>query len=69
MHIVLRNAIVAFSLSIFVSTLPAQIQNARIEGIVQDSSGAVIPGAKLYIVNNKTDLKSEAEANAKAMRE
>ncbi|MBM3762521.1 MAG: TonB-dependent receptor [Acidobacteria bacterium] len=44
--------------------LPAQIQNARVEGNVLDNSGATIPGAKLSIVNVKTQFKSEAESSA-----
>src|SRR5438067_1573556 len=44
--------------------LIAQIQNARIEGTVQDASGAVIPNAKLVIVNLKTQAKLEAESDA-----
>ena len=41
----------------------AQVQNARIEGTVQDTSGAVVPGAKLSIVNIRTEVRLEAEAN------
>lgn len=41
----------------------AQIQNARLEGSVMDSSGASIPGAKLQIVNTKTQVKGDAESN------
>jgi len=41
----------------------AQIQSARIEGTVQDTSGAVIPGAKLSIVNDRTQVRLNAEAN------
>src|ERR1051326_5157421 len=44
--------------------LIAQIQNARIEGTVQDSSGAVIPSAKLSIVNVRTQAKMDADADA-----
>ena len=44
--------------------LLSQIQNARIEGTVQDTSGAVIPGAKLSIVNVRTRVHFEGEANA-----
>jgi outer membrane receptor protein involved in Fe transport len=42
----------------------AQIQNARIEGTVKDSTGAVIPNAKLLIVNTRTQAKLEAESDA-----
>ena len=44
--------------------LTAQIQNARIEGTVKDSTGAVIPGAKLSIVNIGTQAKLEAAADS-----
>jgi Carboxypeptidase regulatory-like domain/TonB-dependent Receptor Plug Domain len=44
--------------------LIAQIQNARIEGNIQDTSGAVIPGVKLLLVNTRTQAKLEAESEA-----
>ncbi len=52
----------AFTLSVL--TLFAQVQGARVEGVVQDTSGAVIPGAKLLITNDRTQVKQSAEANA-----
>ncbi|MBY0503526.1 MAG: TonB-dependent receptor [Bryobacteraceae bacterium] len=58
------------SFSVFVASclvLPllfAQIQSARLEGTVQDSSGAVVPGAKLTIVNNRTQVRLDAEATS-----
>ena len=42
----------------------AQIQSARLEGTVQDSSGACVPGAKLAIVNTKTQVRIAAESDA-----
>ena len=47
-------------------TLPlsAQIQSARIEGSIIDSSKAVIPGAKVSIVNSRTQQKQDAESDA-----
>ncbi|MCX6608443.1 MAG: TonB-dependent receptor [Acidobacteria bacterium] len=42
----------------------AQIQSARMEGTVQDSSGASVPGAKLAIVNTKTQARIAAESDA-----
>ncbi len=48
----------------FVSPVPAQVPTGRIEGVVQDSSGAVIPGAKLVLVNTRTEVRKEVEANA-----
>ena len=43
--------------------LTAQIQSARVEGTVVDSSKAVIPGAKLALINNKTQVKLDAESD------
>lgn len=53
-----------FALALLAFPLFAQVQNARMEGTVQDSSGAVIPTAKLSIVNRKTQLRYETTANA-----
>ena len=50
----------AFSLVLCVcSGLFAQTDRGTITGTVIDSSGAVIPGAKVVIVNNETQLRSE----------
>src|ERR1700737_863691 len=54
----------AVTLGLFTLSLSAQIQNARVEGNVVDSSRAVIVGAKLVITNNKTQVKTEAETDA-----
>jgi hypothetical protein len=45
-------------------SLFAQVQTARVEGNVVDSSGATIPGAKLTITNIKTQTKLDTEADA-----
>ena len=39
-----------------------QVPTGRIEGTVQDSSGAVIPGARLSLVNERTQARLHAEA-------
>ena len=53
-------------LVVFIScvSLPliAQIQNDRIEGNVQDSSGAMVPGTKVVLINTRTQAKLEAES-------
>jgi len=51
-----------FTSILFSSVLFGQIQNARLEGSVIDSSGATIPGAKLTIVNSKTQVKAQAQS-------
>jgi len=45
------------------ASLFAQIQNARVEGTVADTSRAVIAGAKLTITNVKTQVKAEASSD------
>lgn len=52
-------AVLTASLSSF-----AQIQNARIEGNVIDTSGSLIPAAKLILVNSRTQVKLNAESSA-----
>ena len=54
------------SLVVFIGFLPlmAQIQNARIEGNVQDTSGAMIPGVKVLLINTRTQAKLEAQSEA-----
>src|SRR6266508_312449 len=42
----------------------AQSNNGRIEGTVQDPTGAVVPGARLTAVNVKTQAKTEATSGS-----
>src|SRR5690349_13502495 len=42
----------------------AQVETARLEGTVVDESGAVIVGAKVIAVNQQTQARAEATANA-----
>jgi hypothetical protein len=48
----------------FLIPVLAQLPTSRIEGTVQDSSGALIPGAKLTLLNTRTHVRLEAESNA-----
>lgn len=41
----------------------AQVATSRLEGTVQDASGAVIPDARIVAVNEKTQLRAEATSN------
>ena len=40
-----------------------QTQTARLQGLIRDASGAVIPGAKVTVVNDLTKESSEASSN------
>ena len=50
--------------STFLPPLFAQIQNARIEGTVLDSSGSSVPGAKVALENTRTQSRLEAASDA-----
>src|SRR3979409_1965927 len=43
---------------LIVSSAPAQVATARLEGTIQDSAGAVVPGVKVEAVNVKTQARS-----------
>jgi hypothetical protein len=45
----------------------AQVASSRLEGIAQDESGAVVPGAKVAAVNVKTQARAETTTNAEGM--
>jgi hypothetical protein len=42
----------------------AQTNNGRIEGTVQDSSGGLVPGARLTATNVNTELKVDVTSGA-----
>ncbi len=44
--------------------LSAQFVTASLEGIVQDPSGAVIPSAKVQVVNTSTNVQTPATTNS-----
>ena len=59
---IMKRTRVSICLSIFaslLSVLEAQTVTARLEGVVQDTSGALIPGAKLSAVDLKTQERRE----------
>ncbi len=58
-----RLSLAVFSLLV-ISPLFAQIQDARVEGNVIDNTRAVIVGAKLVLINTKTQVQAMAETNS-----
>ena len=56
----------SFAACVFLCALlaNAQTRNARLEGTIQDQSGAVVPNAKLTAVNEGTQVRTEAATDA-----
>jgi hypothetical protein len=52
------------SLAILSLVGSAQVSTSRLEGVVQDSSGAVVPNAKVVALNEKTQVRAETVTNA-----
>jgi protocatechuate 3,4-dioxygenase beta subunit len=55
LHLLLLIALFAPVNSVF-----AQVDNASLTGLISDSTGAVVPGARVAIVNQATNIASEA---------
>src|SRR5215475_5179350 len=51
-------------LALFTGLCFGQTQTARLQGVVHDSSGAIVPNAKVVVTNNQTKDPSEATSNA-----
>ena len=49
---------------LFSTAALAQIQSARVEGTVVDSSKALVPAAKVSLVNSRSQLKLDAETDS-----
>ena len=49
----------ALTLLVWSSTAAAQSGAGSIQGTVTDATGAVIPGAKIHVVNNGTNATAE----------
>lgn len=45
----------------------AQTATSRLEGQVTDQSGAVIPGAKITVLNDKTQVTAETTSGAQGL--
>jgi hypothetical protein len=44
--------------------LSAQVLYGSVTGTISDETGAVVPGAKIVVVNDETGLRREAETDA-----
>ena len=54
----------SFALLLAFETGAAQVATARLEGVVRDPSGRVVPGAKVFVVNTRTQERVEASVTA-----
>jgi outer membrane receptor protein involved in Fe transport len=57
------HVVIFITLLVLVSALPALAQQATVQGVVMDSSGASIPAAKITVRNVSTGVVSSAETN------
>src|SRR6266849_871580 len=57
-------AAVILSLTVLTSSVWAQSPTATVNGLVRDSSGAVVPGADLQLINDQTNVKYPAKTNS-----
>jgi hypothetical protein len=53
----------AFTLAILAASMHAQVTTSTLYGVVQDSSGAVLPGAKALITNTATGVTRQATSD------
>lgn len=63
LHGYVRYALLALTLLILAPLSIAQSGAGSIEGTVADSSGAIVPGAKVHVVNTATGVASDTTAN------
>src|SRR5713226_8678139 len=60
-------AAVILSLTVLTSSVWAQSPTATVNGLVRDSSGAVVPGADLELINDQTNVKYPAKTNSEGI--
>src|SRR6266849_1634920 len=60
-------AAVILSLTVLTSSVWAQSPTATVNGLVRDSSGAVVPGADLQLINEQTNVKYSARTNSEGI--
>ena len=56
-------ALLAILLLVLSSSLPAQSDNASVSGVVKDPGGAVVPGAKIVLTDERTTLERHSTTN------
>ncbi|MFN0168199.1 MAG: TonB-dependent receptor [Bryobacteraceae bacterium] len=57
----------SFALLLACSTGTSQATTAHLEGVVQDPSGAVVQGAKVSVINTRTQARAETLVNAQGL--
>lgn len=63
-HLPLRPVLALFAFLVVAPWLPAQTFTGSILGTVQDATGAVVPGAKVVVVNEATNVLQSSVSNA-----
>jgi hypothetical protein len=60
----LRTATLAIAIFLLAAALPAQTPSAVVNGTVVDSSGAIVPDAKVSVVNQDTNVVGQRNTNS-----
>lgn len=63
----LERSLFRFALALLALSAVAQVATSRLEGIIQDQSGAIVPAAKITAVNDKTQVRAETSSNAQGL--
>ena len=63
-HVTKRGLFAAFLASLLAPTLPAQDLRARVQGLINDPTGAVISGASVTLRNQDTGVNAKQETSA-----
>jgi hypothetical protein len=58
-----RALFVAVSVFLALTLAFAQVSTSRLEGTIEDSTGSVVPGAKVEVVNTKTQIRQSVTAD------
>src|SRR5580658_7793763 len=59
-----RLCLLSFFVLAWAGMLPAQVPTGTIVGVISDESGAVVPNAKVAVINKETNLRRDVVAGA-----
>ena len=60
----IRVPLILIAAALLAALCLAQVATSRLEGTVQDESGALVPNATVAVVNAKTQVRAETKSGA-----